>query len=134
MKIQFDQIQLPSNRKFGFFFSIIFFIISTYLYYIRIDIFTVYTLYIISFSLFIITLVKADILGPLNKLWMGFGMLLGLIISPIIMGVIFFLVFTPLALVFRIIGRDELILRLKDKPSYWIKRNNNYSISFRNQF
>tara|TARA_B100000085_G_C18452077_1_gene475305 strand:+ start:135 stop:539 length:405 start_codon:yes stop_codon:yes gene_type:complete len=134
MKIQFDQIQLPSNRKFGFFFSIIFFIISTYLYYIRIDIFTVYTLYIISFSLFIITLVKADILGPLNKLWMGFGMLLGLIISPIIMGVIFFLVFTPLALVFRIIGRDELILRLKDKPSYWIKRNNNYSNSFRNQF
>ena len=134
MKIQFDQIQLPSNRKFGFFFSIIFFIISTYLYYIRIDIFTVYTLYIISFSLFIITLVNADILGPLNKLWMGFGMLLGLIISPIIMGVIFFLVFTPLALVFRIIGRDELILRLKDKPSYWIKRNNNYSNSFRNQF
>ena len=134
MKIQFDQIQLPSNRKFGFFFSIIFFIISTYLYYIRIDIFTVYTLYIISFSLFIITLVKADILGPLNKLWMGFGMLLGLIISPIIMGIIFFLVFTPLALVFRIIGRDELILRLKDKPSYWIKRNNNYSNSFRNQF
>ena len=134
MKIQFDQIQLPSNRKFGFFFSIIFFIISTYLYYIRIDIFTVYTLYIISFSLFIITLVNADFLGPLNKLWMGFGMLLGLIISPIIMGVIFFLVFTPLALVFRIIGRDELILRLKDKPSYWIKRNNNYSISFRNQF
>ena len=134
MKIQFDQIQLPSNRKFGFFFSIIFFIISTYLYYIRIDIFLVYTLYIISFSLFIITLVNADILGPLNKLWMGFGMLLGLIISPIIMGVIFFLVFTPLALVFRIIGRDELILRLKDKPSYWIKRNNNYSNSFRNQF
>ena len=116
------------------FFLNYFFIISTYLYYIRIDIFLVYTLYIISFSLFIITLVNADILGPLNKLWMGFGMLLGLIISPIIMGVIFFLVFTPLALVFRIIGRDELILRLKDKPSYWIKRNNNYSNSFRNQF
>ena len=134
MKIQFDQIQLPSNRKFGFFFSIIFFIISTYLYHIRIDIFLVYTSYIISLSLFIITLVNADILGPLNKLWMSFGMLLGLIISPIIIGVIFFFIFTPLALVLRIIGRDELILRLKDKPSYWIKRNNNYSNSFRNQF
>lgn len=134
MKIQFDQIQLPSNRKFGFFFSIIFFIISTYLYHIRVDIFLVYTLYIISLSLFIITLVNADILGPLNKLWMGFGMLLGLIISPIIMGVIFFFIFTPLAVVLRIIGRDELILRLKDKSSYWIKRNNNYSNSFRNQF
>src|SRR6056300_547469 len=106
MKIQFDQIQLPSNRKFGFFFSIIFFIISTYLYHIRVDIFLVYTLYIISLSLFIITLVNADILGPLNKLWMGFGMLLGLIISPIVMGVIFFFIFTPLALVLRIIGRD----------------------------
>ena len=135
MKILFDNIPLPSNRKFGFFFTIIFFTISIYLYIKKFDIFFIYTFGVIAISFFIITLIKADILISLNRLWMSLGILLSLIVSPIVMGIIFFFIFTPIAIIIRIIGRDELILRIKNKSSYWIKRDdNNHSNSFRHQF
>ena len=63
----------------------------------------------------IITITNADALLPLNKLWMKFGILLGMIISPIIMGIIFFVIFTPIAILMRLSGRDELRLRFKKK-------------------
>ena len=135
MKINFDDMQLPSNRKFGLFFTFIFLLVSIYLYIKKFDIFLVYSFGFIAISLFIITLIKADILVSLNKLWMRFGLILGLIISPIIMGIIFFFIFTPLAIFIRIMGRDELILRSKNKSSYWIKRDDNiHSNLFRYQF
>ena len=65
----------------------------------------------------IITITNADALLPLNKLWMKFGILLGMIISPIIMGIIFFVIFTPIAILMRLSGRDELRLRLKKKKN-----------------
>ncbi len=135
MKISFDNIQLPSNRKFGFFFAIVFFIISIYLYTKKVDVFFIYTFGVFAFSFFTISLIKADILTSLNRLWMSLGILLSLIISPIVIGIIFFFIFTPLAIIIRLIGRDELILRKKNKPSYWIKRDdNNHSNSFKYQF
>ena len=70
----------------------------------------------------IITITNADALLPLNKLWMKFGILLGMIISPIIMGIIFFVIFTPIAILMRLSGRDELRLRLKKKKTHWINR------------
>ncbi|MDB2564391.1 SxtJ family membrane protein, partial [Amylibacter sp.] len=71
----------------------------------------------------------------LNKLWMSFGFLLGKIVSPLIIGIIFFALFTPIAVVMRLFGRDELRLRFKSKESHWINREISMQPnSFRNQF
>ena len=117
-----SKIKLPTNRKFGLFFSLIFLLASFYSYYSGSEI-IVYLLGGISGIFLIITLINADILLPLNKLWMNFGILLGKIINPIIMGVIFFGIFTPIAILMRVYGRDELRLNLKKKKqTHWINR------------
>ena len=67
---------------------------------------------------------NAKLLTPLNKLWFKFGMILGAIIAPIVMGVVFFLVITPIGLTMRIMGKDILRKRYdKKKETYWIKRD-----------
>ena len=96
---------------------------------------TFYILGTCSIVFFLITFFKADILRPLNKLWMSFGLFLGMIVSPIVMGAIFFIIFTPIGILMRLFGRDELLLKFKVKPSYWTNRNEDiHSNSFRNQF
>ena len=117
--MKFSEIKLPSNRKFGFFFSTIFLLASFYSYFIDSEI-MIYLLGTICVTLLIITIINADILLPLNKLWMKFGILLGMIFNPIIMGIIFFGIFTPIAFFMRFSGRDELRLRLKKQKTHWI--------------
>ena len=119
--MKFSEIKLPSNRKFGFFFSTIFLLASFYSYFIDSEI-MFYLLGTICGILLIITIINADILLPLNKLWMKFGILLGMIFSPIVMGIIFFGIFTPIAIFMRFSGRDELRLRLKKQKTHWINR------------
>jgi hypothetical protein len=116
-----SDIQLPSNRKFGFFFTIIFLFTGIYFYFEKNFIIT-YALTSLSILFLVITLLKADLLLPLNKLWMRIGLLLGKIISPIVLGLIFFGMFVPTNLIMRISGRDELHLRFKKKQSHWIIR------------
>ena len=70
----------------------------------------------------IITVVNADSLLFLNKLWMKLGQLLGIIISPIILAIIFFALFTPYSLIMRLFGRDELRLKLGERESHWKSR------------
>ena len=78
---------------------------------------------------------RANALRPLNKIWMQFGLLLGLIVSPIILGIIFFGLITPTAILMRIKGRDALRLRSEIKTSFWIKRQSEKELgSFKNQF
>lgn len=120
--MQFSEIKLPSNLKFGLFFSIIFFGLSIFFYFSLNDIWF-YLFAFLSCIFLLISLLKAEILLPLNKLWMYFGVLIGMIISPMIMGLIFFGIFTPLAILMRIFKRDELRLKFQNKNSYWIKRS-----------
>tara|TARA_B100001057_G_scaffold491262_1_gene581134 strand:- start:1278 stop:1676 length:399 start_codon:yes stop_codon:yes gene_type:complete len=128
------EIKLPSNRKFGFFFSTIFLLASLYSYYIDSKI-MVYILGTLCGIFLIITIINAKILLPLNKLWMKLGILLGLIVSPIIMGIIFFGIFTPIATLMRFSGRDELRLSFKKQKTYWITRKILTEIdSFKKQF
>lgn len=71
----------------------------------------------------IVTLVKASVLAPLNRIWIRFGALLNRIVSPIISGLVFYLAVTPMALIMRWSGKDPLRLRLDPgSQSYWIKR------------
>jgi len=128
-------IKLPSNQKFGFFFSIIFFMASIYLFFIE-NIILTFLLASLGIIFLIITLIKPDTLLPLNNLWMKFGLLLSIIISPIVLGLIFFGLITPISLITRLFGRDELNLKLKKKNTYWLPRkiSHNQTKDLRSQF
>ncbi len=132
--MNFSKVKLPSNLKFGFFFTVIFLIASFLFYKIGSEIWF-YIFVTLCVVFFIITIIKADILLPLNKLWMKFGILLSIIVSPIIMGIIFFGIFTPVSIIMKLLGRDELRLRFKKKKTHWIHREDNKQIdSFKNQY
>ena len=116
-----DEIKLGSNRSFGIVFFIVFVLIATYPLLNQGEI-RIWSL-IISFLFLFLGFLNSKILTPLNKLWFRFGLFLGKIISPIIMGVIFFLVVTPIGLLMRFFGKDVLNLKLnKKKSSYWIEK------------
>ncbi len=133
--MKFPEVELPSNRKFGIFFSVVFIIVAAIFYFYFLDHSVAFVLLIFALVTFIITYLNPNILLPLNKLWMRFGLLLGMIISPIIMGVIFFGLFTPYSIVIRIMGRDELHLKRDSKKSHWIDRcQNSPQTDFKKQF
>ena len=132
--MKFSKNDLPSNKKFGFFFTFVFAVTAVYFFY-SVNMALVYTFITISLSFLVITLVKSDILLPLNKLWMRLGVLLSMIMSPIVLGIIFFGLFTPIALIMKVTGRDELRLKLNKNKSYWVTRIEQInSNSFKNQF
>ena len=131
---KFSEIELPSNKKFGYFFTLVFIILTGY-FFVNKSLSLVYIFATISTTLFFITMAKADLLSYPNKLWIRFGLLLGMIISPIVLGVLFFILFTPTAILMKLFGRDELRLKFKKNTSYWILREDQIkSDSFSNQF
>ena len=126
-----ENIKISSNRSFGIVFFIVFFIIATYPLIKNSDL-RIWSL-IISIIFLILVLINSKILTPLNKLWFKFGMLLGRLISPIIMGTIFFFVVTPIGLILRVFGKDVLNLKYDNAKSYWIKKSGPIS-KMKNQF
>ena len=132
--MKFSEIELPSNRKFGFFFTFAFAAAAAYFFHAE-SITWAYVFVTAALIFLLITLIKSDVLLPLNKLWMRFGLLLGMIVSPIVLGIIFFGLFTPIAILMRLSGRDELRLKFSHKVSHWITRSEPIkSESFKNQF
>ena len=132
--MKFSEVELPSNKKFGFFFTLVFAIATGY-FYTNASFTWAYVFASTLVVFFIVTVVKAEFLLPLNKLWMRFGLLLGMVFSPIVLGIIFFGLFTPIALIMRLSGRDELSLKFSKKPSHWILRSETIkSESFKQQF
>ena len=126
-----DDIKIGSNRSFGIVFFIVFFLISLYplLYGESIRVWFL----AISLIFLILGLVNSKILSPLNKVWFKFGIILGKIISPVIMGIIFFFVVTPIGLLMRLLGKDVLNLKYDKKKSYWIEKSGPKS-KMKNQF
>ena len=132
--MKFSEIELPSNRKFGFFFTFVFTVVAAYFYNAE-NINLTYAFVAAALIFLFITLIRSDALLPLNKLWMRFGLLLGMIVSPIVLGIIFFGMFTPIAMLMRLSGRDELRLKFTWKASHWITRSEPIkSESFKHQF
>jgi flagellar biosynthesis protein FlhB len=109
---------LPSNKKFGYFFSVIFLLSSAYFFY-QDALTTAAALLVLSFIFTLLSRFKDPLLLPLNKLWMRFGVLLGKIISPIILAILFFVMFTPIAIGMRLFQRDELRLKSSNFDSFW---------------
>ena len=133
-KMKFSNVTLPSNKKFGSFFAFIFGLAALY-FYVNAAMSLACSMAFASAVFVVVTIVKADVLLPLNKLWMRFGLLLGMLVSPIVLGVIFFMMFTPIAVLMRMSGRDELRLKFKNKASHWISRSAPIqSDSFKYQF
>ena len=126
-----DDIKISSNRSFGIVFSVVFLLIALYplTYSGEIRIWSA----IISLFFLVLGLLNSKILSPPNKLWFKFGIILGKIISPIILGIIFFLVVTPIGFIMRILGKDVLNLKYNKNKSYWIKKNGPKS-KMKNQF
>ena len=124
-------IKLPSNRNFGIVFFVVFLLIALYplTYGGELRIWSL----IISIILLILGFFNSKILAPLNKIWFKFGIFLGKIISPLIMGIIFFLVVTPIGLIMRLLGKDVLNLKYNKNKSYWIEKNGPKS-KMKNQF
>ena len=115
-----DEIKIGSNRSFGVVFFVVFLLISIYPL-INEDNIRYWSL-IISFIFIILGLLNSKILTPLNKIWFKFGIFLGRIISPFIMGIIFFFVVTPTGLLMRIFKKDLLNLKFNSNKSYWIEK------------
>tara|TARA_B100001027_G_scaffold207366_1_gene171729 strand:+ start:1373 stop:1756 length:384 start_codon:yes stop_codon:yes gene_type:complete len=126
-----ENIKLPSNRSFGFVFAALFFLIGIYP--------IIHSEELRNWSLLIATLflllgaINSKILNPLNFLWFKFGIYLGKIVSPIIMGIIFFLVVTPIGLLMKMFKKDLLNLKYNSKKTYWIKKTGPKS-KMKNQF
>ena len=126
-----DDIKISSNRSFGIVFFIVFSLIALYPLTYSQDI-RVWSA-IISIIFLVLGLLNSKILTPLNKLWFKFGIFLGKIISPIIMGIIFFLVVTPIGLLMRLLGKDLINLKYNNNKSYWIEKKGPKS-KMKNQF
>ena len=112
--------KISSNKSFGIVFFFIFLIISIWPLLNGNEI-RIWSL-IISIVFLTLCLVYSKILTPLNKLWFKFGILLGSFISPIIMGLVFFIVVTPTSLIMKVFGKDLLNLKKNNKKSYWIEK------------
>ena len=126
-----DDIKIGSNRSFGIVFFIVFLLIAIYPLINQGEI-RVWSV-LISLLFLILGIINSKVLSPLNKVWFKFGIFLGKIISPIIMGIIFFFVVTPIAFLMRILKKDLLNLKYNKNSSYWIEKTDPKS-TMKNQF
>ena len=126
-----DKIEISSNKSFGIVFFIVFFLVATYPILNNQDI-RVWSL-LISIIFLVLGLLNSRILNPLNRIWFKFGLFFGKIISPIIMGFIFFFVVTPIGILMRLLRKDLLHLKFNNKETYWIEKNSIKS-KMKNQF
>ena len=126
-----DKVKIGSNRSFGIVFFIFFFIVGTYPIFFQSEL-RIWSL-IVSIIFLLLGIINSRFLTPLNLLWFKFGMLLGRIVSPIVMGLVFFLVVTPTGIIMRILNKDLLKLKKKNIKTYWIERSSIKS-DMKNQF
>ena len=120
-----------TNKNFGLTFFIVFLIITFWplLYNEQIRIWSL----IVGFIFLILGLLNSKILTPINILWFKFGIILGKFVSPIVMGVIFFLIVTPISMIVKIFGKDLLNLKYNNQKSYWVDKKGPKS-KMKNQF
>ena len=130
-----DEVKTASERSFGYVFSIVFALVG--LFPLLSD--NGFRLWAIAISLcfFLIALVQPKLLKPLNWLWMKIGFLLHFIVTPIVMGIIFFLTVLPTGLIRRMAGKDSMDMKWdKETKTYWVKRESGEPTpdSMKNQF
>ena len=123
--------KISSNRSFGILFSIVFAIIAFWPT-INGNPLRLWSIPI-SVIFLVLGLLNSKLLNPLNIVWVKFGELLGRIIAPIVMAIIYFIIVTPIGLFMRLIGKDLLNIKFSKSNTYWIKREKKIS-SMKKQF
>jgi len=119
--VRHSKIKINSNRSFGIVFFFIFLIISLWPL-TNENSLRVWSI-CVAIIFLILGLMNSKLLTPFNRLWFKFGMVLGSIVSPIIMGIVFFVVVTPTGFIMKILGKNLLNRKYDNKKeSYWIKR------------
>ena len=126
-----ENIKVSSNRSFGLVFFVVFLIIAIYPITKNAEI-RLWSL-ITSLIFLFLGILNSNLLSPLNKIWFKFGLFLGRIISPIVMGFIFFFVVTPTSIIMKAFKKDLLRLKFNNKKSYWIEKSGPKS-KMKNQF
>ena len=126
-----DEIKISSNRSFGIVFFIFFLSVALYPLFNNEDL-KLWSL-IISIIFLILGLLNSKVLTPLNRIWFKFGIILGKIVSPFVMGIIYFLIVTPIGLIMRLFRKDLLNLKYDNKNTYWIEKTGPKS-KMKNQF
>ena len=116
-----NKIKISSNKSFGIVFFLFFLIISLWPL-INGQNLRLWSL-VVSIIFLFLGLINSRLLSPLNLLWFKFGIFLGRIISPLVMGLVFFLVVTPTGLIMKLLKKDLLNLKKKNSNTYWIDRN-----------
>jgi predicted membrane metal-binding protein len=126
-----NDIKISSNRSFGLVFFVVFLLISIYplLHGQNLRFWSL----IVAIIFLALGLLNSKILTPLNKVWFKFGLLLGSIVSPVIMSIIFFFVVTPISFVMKILGKDILNLKRNNNNTYWVEKSGPKS-KMKNQF
>ena len=126
-----ERIKLGSNRGFGIVFFIVFALVGVYplIYSGDLRLWSI----LLSLTFLVLGLINSNFLTPLNILWFKFGIFLGKIISPLILGFIFFIVVTPTGILVRFFKKDLLNLKFNSKKSYWIEKTGPKS-KMKNQF
>ena len=123
--------KVNSNRSFGIVFFIVFLIISFWPT-IEGQSLRLWSL-AIALIFLVFGLLNSKLLSPFNLIWIKFGEALGRIIAPIAMGIVYFIIITPIGLFMRLIGKDLLRTKFSKNNSYWIKREKNIG-SMKRQF
>ena len=126
-----NNIKIGTNKSFGIVFFLFFLIVSLFPLFKNENI-RVWSL-IIAIIFLILGLLNSTILSPLNKVWFKFGIALGNFVSPIVMGLVFFIVVTPISIIMRVLKKDLLNLEKGNQKTYWIERSKIES-KMKNQF
>jgi len=136
MSLKISINNMPSERSFGLLFTLVFISVGMYSVYKSLPPALTLPLFLAAILFLAASLLKPKLLTPLNKSWFLLGFLMGKLISPIVLGFIFFLLITPIAVITRVFGRDELKLHKQIRKSHWVDRNpaGPEPLSFKNQF
>ena len=128
-----NSLKIPSDKKFGWLFSVIFLLGFGYFYLNHLTRWSVLSGFL-TLVFGWVTIFKPSLLAPLNRAWFSLSLLLGRAVSPIVLSVIFFVMIVPVAVVTRLFGRDALRLKKRQLSTYWVDKEPIEPDSFKNQF
>lgn len=128
--------RLPPERSLGILFFVVFLIVAAYFWHKSYGDSWVFGAIGLSLFFLLAGFLAPTLLRPLNKLWFQLGLLMGRVVSPIVLGAIFFILISPIAILMRVFGRDELKIKKRDVSSYWVERQPHgpAAESFKEQF
>jgi hypothetical protein len=126
-------VPIPSDRRFGWLFTSIFSLGFLYFYHAQ-SLWLAVTSATLAVVFLLLTIFLPLLLAPLNKAWFALGLILGRVVSPLVLSIIFFSLIAPVAIFTRLFGRDALFLKKRQVSTYWVKKESIDPDSFKNQF